>query len=253
MGQLRKIAFLLAVGLSVAAIGCGSSDDLPGTSSSAPDDAAAAATDGATSGGTAPANGDGAAADGALSAGDKLYIARTGGVGVSLRDDCLDSARRGGAIPERSEVTLIRSGSAEACEEWSQVLSASGATWVRDIYLTSERPANVVRSTGAGGGTSSGGTSGSSGASSGAALIEAIDIIGHHVPLTELRVQTASWVDITNDDGTTMRIGCIKDHWRAIGNTVITTRGLELDEPDPSGCGFGVLTEVTYLRVPASE
>ncbi len=250
MGQLRKIAFLLAVGLSVAAIGCGSSDDLPGTSSSGSD--AAAGTDG-TSGGAASTDGDGAAADGALSAGDKLYIARTGGVGVSLRDDCLDSARRGGAIPERSEVTLIRSGSAEACEEWSQVLSASGATWVRDIYLDSERPANVVRSTGAGGGTSSGGTSRSSGSSSGTALIEAIDVIGHHVPLTELRVQTASWVDITNDDGTTMRIGCIKDHWRAIGGTVITTRGLELDEPDPSGCGFGVLTEVTYLRVPASE
>ena len=251
MGQLRKIAFLLAVGLSVAAIGCGSSDDLPGTSASGPD--AAAGTDGGTSGGTASMDGDSAAADGALTAGDRLYIVRTGGVGVSLRDECLDSARRGGAIPEGSEVTLIRTGSTEACEQWSQVLSGSGATWVRDRYLDSERPANVVRS---GGATSSGGTGGSAGSSSGtstADLIDVIYIIGHHVPLTELRVQTASWVDITNDDGTTMRIGCIKDHWRAIGSTVITTRGLELDEPDPSGCGFGVLTEVTYLQVPASE
>ncbi len=245
MGHLKKIAVLLAVGLSVAAIGCGSSDDLPGTSANAPDAAAGA-------GGTAPTDGDGAAADGALSAGDRLYIVRTGGVGVSLRDDCLDSARRGGAIPERAEVTLIRIGSDGACEEWSQVLSGSGATWVRDRYLSSERPANVVSSSGSSG-TSSGGTSGSSGSSSGTALIEAIDIIGHHVPLTELRVQTASWVDISNDDGTTMRIGCIKDHWRAIGNTVTTTRALELKDPDPAGCGFGILTEVTYLRVPASE
>ena len=104
MGQLRKIAFLLAVGLSVAATGCGSSDDLPGTSASGPD--AAAGTDGATSGGatsggTASTDGDSAAANRALATGDRLYIVRTGGVGVSLRDDCLDSARRGGA-PGRS-------------------------------------------------------------------------------------------------------------------------------------------------------
>ena len=60
MGQLRKIAFLLAVGLSVAAIGCGSSDDLPGTSASGSD--AAAGTDGATSGGTGSTGGDSGAA-----------------------------------------------------------------------------------------------------------------------------------------------------------------------------------------------
>ncbi len=246
MRHLNKIAFLFVIGLSVAAVGCSSdsADDLPGTAASGPD--ATTGTDGATSDDPA------ATGDGASATGDTLYVVRTGGVGVSLRDECLDSARRGGAIPEGSQVTLIRNGSSDECEEWSQVLSGSGATWVRDRYLTSERPANVVRSTG-GGGTSSGGTSGSSGSSSGTALIEAIDIIGHHVPLTELRVQTASWVDITNDDGSTMRIGCIKDHWRAIGDTVTTTRDLELKDPDPAGCGFGVLTEVTYLRVPASE
>lgn len=252
MGHLKKIAFLLAVGLSVVAAGCGSgsSDDLPGAAVSSSD-----APGSATSDGTATADGATSAADGAPTTGDTLYIADTGGVGVSLRDECLDSARRGGAIPERSEVTLIRNGTDGECEEWSQVLSASGATWVRDRYLDSERPANVARSSnvgGSGGNASSSGTSGS-GSSSGTATIDAIDVIGHHVPLTELRVQTASWVDITNDDGTTMRIGCIKDHWRAIGDTVTTTRDLELKDPDPAGCGFGVLTEVTYLRVPASE
>lgn len=84
-----------------------------------------------------------------------LYVANTGGSGVSLRSDCRTEARIAGAWPEGKQVEVVEVGSGD-CEGWTLAASGSTETWVSNRYLGEVPPATVA--TRPGGSTSTGGT-----------------------------------------------------------------------------------------------
>jgi len=67
------------------------------------------------------------------------WIARTGGVGVSLRSDCLADARTPGSWPEATEVVVTQQGLAR-CSGWSLVRAGIDETWIDDRYLSTAKP-----------------------------------------------------------------------------------------------------------------
>lgn len=69
-----------------------------------------------------------------------MYVANTGGSGVSVRDACDDGARTSGAVPDATEVTVLQLGVGR-CDGWSVVQAAARTTWVRDGYLSATKPA----------------------------------------------------------------------------------------------------------------
>lgn len=62
-----------------------------------------------------------------------------GGTGVSLRSDCVDTARVPGAWNDGTTVDVLEYGS-ERCEGWSRVRSGATVSWVRDDYLAGLPP-----------------------------------------------------------------------------------------------------------------
>lgn len=57
-----------------------------------------------------------------------------GGTGVSLRSDCADGARAGGAWVDNTSVDVTEYGSGR-CQGWTRVTTGSQSSWVRDEYL----------------------------------------------------------------------------------------------------------------------
>lgn len=57
-----------------------------------------------------------------------------GGTGVSLRNDCTDSARAGGAWVDNTSVDVTEYGSGR-CQGWTRATTGSASSWVRDEYL----------------------------------------------------------------------------------------------------------------------
>ena len=74
-----------------------------------------------------------------------------GGSGVAIRDACEDTARTGDAWPDGTKVAVVQVG-AGTCEGWSLMLAGKGS-WVRDEYLTDEKPATVATRPSSGTGT----------------------------------------------------------------------------------------------------
>jgi hypothetical protein len=66
---------------------------------------------------------------------------RAGGTGVSLRSDCLDAARSGGAWADGAVVTVAEIG-ADRCTGWSRVTLAAVTSWVRTEYLVASADAS---------------------------------------------------------------------------------------------------------------
>jgi hypothetical protein len=62
-----------------------------------------------------------------------------GGTGVSLRNDCADAARAGGAWPDNTEVNVMEYG-ADNCAGWTRVTTGTAGSWVRDEYLAGLPP-----------------------------------------------------------------------------------------------------------------
>lgn len=73
---------------------------------------------------------------GGAEAGSSAVTARVlaGGTGVSLRTDCADAARAGGAWPDNTEVDVVEYGSGR-CAGWTRATTGSVTSWVRDEYL----------------------------------------------------------------------------------------------------------------------
>ncbi len=67
-------------------------------------------------------------------------VGNTGGGGVGLRDDCLDSARVGQGVswPDTTRVELIEVGE-DRCEGWLLVESGGAESWVRRTFLIPEQ------------------------------------------------------------------------------------------------------------------
>ena len=69
-----------------------------------------------------------------------LYIAHTGGDGVSIRDACRDDAHAPGAWAEGTAVRVIEPGT-DACAGWTYVVGPGEGSWVRADYLSATPPA----------------------------------------------------------------------------------------------------------------
>ena len=78
-----------------------------------------------------------------------VYIAQTGGDGVSIRDACRDDARVPGAWAEGSAVRVIEPGTG-ACDGWTYVAGPGEGSWVWDGYLSETKPAVAPRPSGGG-------------------------------------------------------------------------------------------------------
>jgi hypothetical protein len=176
-----------------------------------------------------------------------LYIAHTAGLGVSLRDACRDDARIPGGLAEGTQVSAIPDSPAGACDGWTLV-AASGEpnSWVRNEYLDAQRPPTV-----------SGPATGASAAPSGGVpppapaprtpTIRAIVYGPYYIPLSELYRQTASWTQTAA--GTI--VGCTTDYWQSKTATVTATSGALVKNPDQAHCGFGRVSDVSIVDVPA--
>ncbi len=57
-----------------------------------------------------------------------------GGTGVSLRSDCADGARAGGAWVDNTSVDVMEYGSGR-CDGWTRATTGSTSSWVRNEYL----------------------------------------------------------------------------------------------------------------------
>lgn len=57
-----------------------------------------------------------------------------GGTGISLRNDCQDGVRAGGAWTDGTTVDVVEYG-AGRCAGWSKTTTGSATSWVRDEYL----------------------------------------------------------------------------------------------------------------------
>lgn len=67
------------------------------------------------------------------------YVANTGGTGLSLRNDCLDSARIEGTWPDGATVIVSYQGVGE-CDGWSIADDGTAVSWVHNSYLANSPP-----------------------------------------------------------------------------------------------------------------
>ena len=67
------------------------------------------------------------------------FIANTGGTGVSLRSECENAARTGGAWPEGQQVTVVGAGT-NACTGWVLARLGNTESWVRASYVSESKP-----------------------------------------------------------------------------------------------------------------
>lgn len=76
----------------------------------------------------------------------RRHIGRTGGSGISVRSDCLDTARSPEAWPDGAEVVVERRG-VGVCQGWSVIRLGATTSWVRDSYLVESAPVPEPRPT----------------------------------------------------------------------------------------------------------
>jgi hypothetical protein len=63
-----------------------------------------------------------------------------GGTGISLRSDCTEAARSGGAWTDNTQVTVVEYGSGR-CAGWTRASTGGTMSWIRDEYLDGLPPA----------------------------------------------------------------------------------------------------------------
>lgn len=68
------------------------------------------------------------------------YVAGTGGVGVSIRSACEDSARTGARAWAESTAVQVEYVGTSACTGWVLARVGSTTSWVRERYLSATRP-----------------------------------------------------------------------------------------------------------------
>lgn len=71
-------------------------------------------------------------------------------------------------------------------------------------------------------------------------MIEVIQYGNYYIPLDQVHSGTGSECD-----------GAL--HWHANSGSVITTTGMTLSDPAPSGCGFGKVSEMPVMTIPAVQ
>jgi hypothetical protein len=170
-----------------------------------------------------------------------LYVANTGGTGVSLRARCEDGARLGGqGLKDGTEVTVTTVGT-DQCAGWALVDAAGTTSWVHLSYLAPERPAVVaapiVRPP-----VSSGGTAPAPApapAPVNPPRFEKVLVYKEHlIPLSQLTYRSADFGPILLTPTGPKPGAYVCPVYNYSAPTVRTTAGVILQDPDPEGCGF---------------
>jgi hypothetical protein len=161
------------------------------------------------------------------------YVGGTGGGGVSHRSACETDARLDGTWPEGTRLEVVAADTG-TCEGWTLTTDGDVTSWVLDKYLTETKPA-TAGSGGAGGGGSTGG-----GGGGGPVQVLLYGANQWAIPLASLRIAEVgeTW--------------CTARSWHDPdgGDYVVKLAdGTPFVNPDPRGCGFGRVGEVTIAWV----
>lgn len=232
MSVIRRLSSpVIPVALAALLAACG--DDVkPGTLIAPPSTTTGVV---ATSGAPGPAPSAAATQEPSI-----LFIANTGGTGVALRSRCEDSARSGGTgFRDGTEARVVTLGG-DQCAGWTLVDAGGTTSWVRNDYLSTERPAVTSAPPPA-----SAPVPPSSG---GGALpapppqrvrIEKVLLYGEHlIPVSQLEYRSAAFGPILMTPTGPKPGSYICPVYNYSAPAVRTVGGVILQDPDPMGCGF---------------
>ncbi len=234
MTAFRRIGLLLAAVSVLALTACTDSEArTPGSGGSSktstPGDAASATTR-STQNATAE------------SRPQVLFVANTGGTGVSLRTRCEDGARIAGpGLKDGTEVNVTSVGSG-ACSGWALVDASGTTTWVHLSFLQPERPAVVAQAPAApaprpAAPAVSQPTQPSAPISQ--PRIEKVLVYKDHlIPLSQLTYRSADFGPILMTPTGPKAGAYICPVYNYSAPVVRTVGGVVLEDPDPQGCGF---------------
>ena len=184
-----------------------------------------------------------------------LYVANTGGTGVAARNRCEDAARTGGSgLAEAAEVRVVAT-PADQCGGWTLVDANGTTNWVRNEYLSKERPA-VVAAPPRGPAPVAPPTGGGPVPVSpppAVRLEKVLVYFEHLIPLSQLEYRSAAFSQILMTPSGPTPGAYICPAYNYSAPTARTTTGLILQNPDPMGCGFAradtaVIREVAFSQ-----
>lgn len=172
-----------------------------------------------------------------------MFVANTGGTGVSIRARCEDAARLAGpGLKDGTEVTITTVGS-DQCAGWAQVDAAGTTSWVHLSYLSPEKPA-AVSAVSAPAPRAAAPPSNAPVVAPPApppvtAHFEKVLVYREHlIPLSQLTYRSAAFGPILMTPTGPTPGAYICPAYNYSAPTVRTAAGVVLQDPDPEGCGF---------------
>lgn len=171
-----------------------------------------------------------------------MFVANTGGTGVSLRTRCEDAARVAGpGLKDGTEVAVTTVGSG-ACSGWALVDAAGTTTWVHLSYLQPERPAVVAQAPApaprAAAPSNPQPTQPSPAPISQPRIEKVLIYRDHMIPLSQLTYRSADFGPILMTPTGPRAGSYICPVYNYSAPVVRTVSGAILEDPDPLGCGF---------------
>jgi hypothetical protein len=170
-----------------------------------------------------------------------LFVANTGGTGVSWRSDCLDGSRiRGDGFKDGTQVTVTSVGT-DQCAGWAQVEANGVSSWVHLGYLSPNQPPAVAvappRPVTQGPGASAGTVPVAPPPPPSAPRFEKVLVYGEHlIPISQLTYRAADHGPLLLTPNGPRGYVCPAYNYSA--PVVRTVNGVTLTDPDPYGCGF---------------
>ena len=234
MIAIRRVGLLVVATTAVLFGACTDSEARTNSATSTPK--TATTSDGASATSTSTQN---ATAD----AGPQvLFVANTGGTGVSLRTRCEDAARIAGpGLKDGTEVAVTTVGSG-SCSGWALVDAAGTTTWVHLSYLQPERPAVVAQAPAPAfrpPAPANPQPSQPSPAPVSQPRIEKVLVYRDQlIPLSQLTYRSADFGPILMTPTGPRPGAYICPVYNYSAPVVRTVSGVILEDPDPLGCGF---------------
>ncbi|MCC6237106.1 MAG: hypothetical protein IT299_05975 [Dehalococcoidia bacterium] len=235
MIAIRRIGLLVGAASALVLGACADSEAR--TSSTGTASKTATASDASTATSTSTQNAT------AESAPQVLFVANTGGTGVSLRTRCEDAARVAGpGLKDGTEVAVTTVGSG-ACSGWVLVDAAGTTTWVHLSYLQPERPEVVAQAPAPAPAAPRVAAPPQSTQPSPAPVsqprIEKVLVYRDHlIPLSQLTYRSADFGPILMTPTGPRAGSYVCPVYNYSAPVVRTVSGVILEDPDPLGCGF---------------
>lgn len=172
-----------------------------------------------------------------------MFVANTGGTGVSIRPRCEDAARvPGPGLKDGTEVKITTVGS-EQCAGWAQVDAGGTTSWVHLSYLSPDKPAAVAAPPASAPRAPAPSTSAPVVAPPAppptTARFEKVLVYKEHlIPLSQLTYRSAAFGPILMTPTGPTPGAYICPAYNYSAPSVRTVGGVILQDPDPEGCGF---------------